>query len=244
MICTFDIGNTNVHIGLYQNGCLVYTQRWRTQQGFERKIIGRLLAKREIEGVAIASVVPNVSKMLTQYLRSRFGIKPFFINARIKMPVKIAYGNLGPDRIAAINGGYLRYHDNIIIFSLGTAITGDVVTEEGIHCGGIILPGPDTQLWSLTQKTALISKISLNGRFNLLGKNTTGCVRSGILNSTKFTIERFIEEIKNNYKKQYRTIITGGWAPRFAHLITGIDRVDEDLILYGIFQLYQKNVSG
>ncbi|MCX7994229.1 MAG: type III pantothenate kinase [candidate division WOR-3 bacterium] len=241
MILTFDIGNTNIHIGFYQDDQLIGTKKWCLRNGLNKKVLNGLCGRKRVEGAAIASVVPELSHILGKYLKEKFALKPFFVNATVKMPVKIAYNTLGADRIANINGGYLRYGGDLIIFSFGTAITGDVVSKEGFHLGGIILPGPETQLWSLNQRTALVKNVSLNGPIKLLGKSTVECVRTGILNSTKFSIERFVKEIKKNYKRDYRIIITGGWAKRFSKLITGIDWFDEYLTIYGIYELYKKN---
>lgn len=242
MILVFDIGNTNIHIGIYRNGNLIYTQNWLTKDGLNKNFINKLFYKNEIVGVGIASVVPQMSKVLCKYLM-QFSIKPFLINANIRMPVKIAYNSLGADRIANINGGYIRYKDDLIISSLGTAITLDVVTKIGNHIGGIIMPGPDIQFWSLSQRTVLIKNIQLKSQTRLLGKNTNECIQSGVLNGVKFSIEKFVEAIKKIYKKNYRLVVTGGWAERLSNLTRMTIQYDKDLTLYGVYQLFKQNVK-
>lgn len=243
MILTFDIGNTNIHVGYYKNEKLIQTRNWRTENGFNNKMLKYLTDNKPIEGVSIASVVPSLNQKLYRFFLNKYHIKVFFVNAKIKMPVKIAYDNIGSDRVANINGAYIRYKSDLIIFSFGTAVTGDVVLKHGMHMGGLIIPGIDTQIWSLKQKTALLKNIHLQKSPPLLGKSTNSCIQTGIINGIKFSVEGFITEIKKIYKRDFKVIATGGWAKRFCSLISEIDRCDNDLTFFGIYQLYRQNVK-
>ncbi len=243
MILIFDIGNTNIHIGYYRDDKLIQTKKWRTANGLNNKLLKNLIFKKSIEGVGVASVVPLLNQKLSGFFLNNYFIKPFLVSAKIKMPVKIAYKNLGADRIANINGAYIRYKCDLIIFSFGTAITGDVVLKNGVHKGGLIMPGVETQLWSLKKKTALIKNVHLEKCLSLLGKSTNGCVQSGIINGIKFSVEGFISRIKKLYKRNFQVIATGGWASRLCQIISGIDNCDNYLTIYGIHQLYKQNVK-
>ncbi len=242
MILILDIGNTNIHIGYYKNEKLIQTQTL-PKAGMNKKLLKGLLYKKSIEGVGVASVVPSLDQKIYRFFSRDFSINVFFINAKIKMPVKIAYNNLGADRIANINGAYIRYKGDLIIFSFGTAVTGDVILKNGIHRGGLIIPGLQTQMWSLKQKTALIKNVHLKKSTPLLGKNTNDCVQTGIINGIKFSIEGFIAKIKKVYKRDFLVIATGGWAKRLCFLVPEIDKCDHHLTLYGIYQLYKQNVK-
>jgi len=242
MILILDIGNTNIHMGLYHNETMVRVDKWATKNGFDKKFFRDLLCNKDIEGVGIASVIPALNQRLNNYLEKNFGIKPLFVCSTLKMPVKIGYKNLGADRIANIVAGFIRYHQDLMVFAFGTAITGDVVSKNGIHLGGLILPGLETQLWSLNQRTALIKNNPIEVPAKLFGKNTNECVQSGIVNGTKFSIQGLIREIKKRTKKNYKIIATGGGGKKMAHLIPEINKYDRDLTLYGILRLYYYNV--
>lgn len=241
MILTIDIGNTNIHIGLYHQEKMFLNKKYATKYGIDKKFFRKLCRTKNIEGIGIASVVPTLGNKLIRYFKKDFGIEPLVICSALKMPVKIAYKNLGADRIANIVGGFSRYHRNLIILSLGTAITCDVILKNAIHLGGIILPGLETQLWSLKQRTALLKNIQLEPPSSLLGKNTNECIRSGIINGTKFGIQGFIQKIKKTTGKHYKIIATGGDAKKFSGVIPEIDIYDQDLIHYGILNLYYYN---
>ncbi|MGQ9533953.1 MAG: type III pantothenate kinase [bacterium] len=241
MILTIDIGNTNIHIGLYHNEKMVLYKRWATVNGIGKKIFRNLLVNKDIDGIGIASVVPVLGNQLILYLEKNLGMKPVVICSTIKMPVKIAYRNLGADRIANIVGGFLRYRSNLIILSFGTAITCDVVSKDATHLGGIIIPGIETQLWSLRQRTALLKNMQLKPPLRILGKNTNECICSGIINGTRFSIQGFIREIKKIIGGNSKIIATGGAGKKMIHYLSEIDNFDGDLTHYGILKLYHNN---
>lgn len=241
MILTVDIGNTNIHMGLYQYEKMVWNEKYATKHGIDKKFFRVLFRTKNIEGAGIASVVPTIGRKLTLYFRKDFGIKPIVVRSTLKMPVKIAYKNLGADRIASIVGGFSRYHSNLIILTFGTAITCDVVLKNATHLGGIILPGLGTQLGSLKQRTALLKNAYLQRPRDILGKNTNECIRSGIINGTKFSIQGFIQKIKKTTGSHYKIIATGGDAKKMVAVIPEIDTYDPDLPHYGILNLYYDN---
>jgi type III pantothenate kinase len=244
MIIVFDIGNTNIHLGYYKDNKLLRTEIYKTEIEIGKDLLKKILYKNEIEGVGISSVVPQLSEKLVKHLRREFNIKPLLIDAKIKMPVRIAYKNLGADRIANLNGAYLKYHSPILIFSFGTAITGDLVSREGIHLGGFIAPGIESQLSLLNQRTALVRNIKLKSPQNFFGRSTSECVSSGILYGIKFLVRGFIQEAKNTYRDGLKVIATGGWAKRMMRLIPELEIYDGEITLYGIFNLYKYNLNG
>lgn len=243
MILTLDVGNTNIHMGVYQNERLVIAELMKTKDYYDNNRLRRLFRRYDIEGVGIASVVPALNRNLRECLEKNYNIKPFFISSRLKLPVKIAYGKLGADRIANISAGFFRYHTDLIIFSFGTAVTGDVVLKKRVHLGGIIMPGIATQLWSLSQRTALAHYTSLSGQISYLGKNTRECVQSGVLYGMIFSIRGFVRKIENDTKTKFKIIATGGWGKMMAKVVPEINKYDQDMTLYGIAKLYYYNAQ-
>jgi type III pantothenate kinase len=59
------------------------------------------------------------------------------------------------DRWLAIVGAAHTYGMPVVIWDLGTATTLDAVDEQGQHRGGLIYPGPETMLNSLTELTEI-----------------------------------------------------------------------------------------
>ena len=48
---------------------------------------------------------------------------------------------LGSDRWAVMVAAFEKKKGSVCVVSCGTAVTLDVVNTEGLHCGGLIIPG-------------------------------------------------------------------------------------------------------
>lgn len=64
---------------------------------------------------------------------------------------------------------------------MGTATTISVVDENKNYIGGMILPGLKVSLESLVSGTSQLPRISLESCKRLIGKNTTECMKSGVI---------------------------------------------------------------
>ena len=80
MVAVFDIGNTNIHAGLYNKCTLSRTHVFPVRAKLPAAKIRRIVTMGEVEGVAIASVVPPLTRQLksisrcTSYLCSPEGM--------------------------------------------------------------------------------------------------------------------------------------------------------------------------
>jgi type III pantothenate kinase len=243
IVAAVDIGNTRMHAGFYRGDRLVSSISIPTQA--PAPIIEKAFAGKNIEGAAIASVVPVRGRRLDVYLEKRFRIRPIIISHRLKLPFVIRYHrprDLGADRIAASAGAYLRYSRNVIVVDLGTATTIDVVLANGVHAGGIIAPGIGTSAWALAQKAALLRRENLSRQPAVIGTSTAGCVRSGILNGTSHMVRGFIRDIRKKFRRNFLCVATGGWGKFAKRTVPEIDRFDPDLCLFGIMRIYRANI--
>src|SRR5665648_966721 len=111
MILVFDVGNTNIVLGVYDEGVL--THHWRVSTEKSRTtdeyavVIKNLfdfsgLTFPEISAVAISSVVPPVNHTLEALAQKYFGAQPLVVGPGIKTGMPIVYDNpreVGADRI-------------------------------------------------------------------------------------------------------------------------------------------------
>ncbi|MEO0141768.1 MAG: type III pantothenate kinase [candidate division WOR-3 bacterium] len=244
MVIALDIGNTNTRFGFYRKDRFEKIIQIPTRDGFKKNLPKEIFEK-DIQGVAIASVVPELSRAYIKFFQKNFHLKPLVISGTIKSPVKFRYReirNLGADRIANVTGGHLRFPRDLIIVSFGTATVCDVVLKEGNYLGGMIAPGIETGLWALELRTRLLKKIPLRITRKILGLSTEECLRSGILNGTKFMIQGFIREIKKEKRRDFLCISTGGLGQLMRRLIPEITYYVPDLTLQGVIKLYYYNV--
>ena len=111
MLFVIDVGNTNITCGVYNEDKLICTFRImsktpRTSDEFGMTICD-LIARNgveisDIDGVIIASVVPNIMHSLTASIVKYLGIKPLVVGPGIKTGINIDTPNpkeIGPDRI-------------------------------------------------------------------------------------------------------------------------------------------------
>ncbi len=153
MLLTLDVGNTNTVLGVFRGKELVANWRLSTardQTIDEYGILTRdlfTLAKlepREIGGVIISSVVPQLNAILAGMADRYFGRKALFVEPGIKTGMPVHYDNpaeVGADRIVNSVAAFEKYGGPCIIVDFGTAINFDAVSERGEYLGGVLCPG-------------------------------------------------------------------------------------------------------
>ena len=111
MILVIDVGNTNITFGIFDKEELVCSFRMMSRTAHTSDEYGvHLLAmlgmnnidKDKLEGVMIASVVPQVMHALVNAILKFLGKKPYIVGPGIKTGIKIVTDNpreIGPDLI-------------------------------------------------------------------------------------------------------------------------------------------------
>ena len=109
----------------------------------------------------IISSVSDFSDELTSFLNSKFK-NVMLLDRNTELPFKIEYKTpetLGKDRIAIVAGAdYIFPKHNVLAIDMGTAITYDFLTSNGVYLGGNISPGMQIRykaLNSFTENTNL-----------------------------------------------------------------------------------------
>ncbi|MDH5394381.1 MAG: type III pantothenate kinase [Gammaproteobacteria bacterium] len=142
---------------------------------------------------------------------------------------------LGIDRSLAMIAGQRIAAGNFCIIDAGTAITLDVVVD-GMHKGGLIMPGRQLMLNSLVKKAENIK--SASGRKVSLADNTADAIESGVLDSIVGGVDRALMRINGLYPDT-QLIITGGDAKLISEL-SGFDlMLENNMVLKGVGVLAQ-----
>jgi len=245
MVVVLDIGNTNIHLGLYEGETLVKHLVYPLSEKATEHKMRKAINDRKLEGVAIASVVPSLTPRYIQFFKKRLSLSPLLISPDVDCHLTFGYHKphqLGVDRIATAAGGLARYKRDLVIINFGTATTLDIIFKNGRYPGGIITPGVETAMNALARRTALLKEVPLRKPIHLIGRSTEECIQSGIFNGTIALVRGLIQMIRKKYKKRFLCIATGGWSTLMAAHIPEITRVDPDLCLYGILKIYYYNV--
>lgn len=128
---------------------------------------------KEIDGVIIGSVVPQITGHLRNALRTLTGVGPVLVGPGVKTGLNIKINNpatMGADLVASGVAAAKLYPCPCIIFTLGTATTISVIDADKAFAGGCIMPGVSISLNALTAKSALLSAIGLEAPERVIGK--------------------------------------------------------------------------
>jgi len=199
MVAAVDIGNSNIHCGLFQGRRL---RKKIVYPLIHKNVVNRVireLRREEIKGAAISSVVPSFTYRFAKLLQHNFGVLPIIVSAKTASFLQFDYyrpETLGADRIANAVGGLARYRKNLIIIDFGTAVTFDVVLRNGRYLGGIIVPGALASLDSLVRQTALLKPVPYKEKATLIGRSTEECIQSGIFNGTVAMVSGLVRFIQ------------------------------------------------
>ena len=253
MVLVFDVGNTNIVIGVYDQETLL--NHWRLGTDTLRTadeyavVLNTLfhyqnLAMQEIKAVVISSVVPSLMMELEILSQRYFGCKPLVVGPGIKTGIAIKYDNpreVGADRVVNAVAAYHKYGGPLIIIDFGTATTFCVVTENGEYLGGAIAPGIRISTEALVSKASKLPRVELTIPKSLIGKNTIMSMQVGIIYGFVGQVEGLINRMKKEITGTPRVVATGGLASVIAHETDAIDIIDEYLTLDGLHLIYNMN---
>ncbi|MGW8114139.1 type III pantothenate kinase [Caproicibacterium sp. NSD3] len=253
MIVAIDVGNTNIVLGCMDAEKIYFTARLSTdasKTADEYALMIRTLfemhgvERHEPEGGIISSVVPALSAALQEAVRKVCGKVPLLVGSGLKTGLNILMDNpaqLGADLVTEAVAASAEYPKPIIIFDVGTATTMCVVDANGSYIGGMIIPGPVVSLESLAAHASQLSHVSLEVPQRLIGKNTKECMQSGIVFSNAAMIDGIIDRVEAELKEQATIVATGGVAGVIIPFCNRRVILDDNLMLKGLWILYQKN---
>ena len=149
--------------------------------------------------------------------------------------IRVNKNQVGSDRLANSIAS-IDFKNNYIIIDFGTATTFDVIVKKK-YLGGIISPGINLSLDTLSSRASLIPEINLKKISNVIGKNTTEAVRSGFFWGYAGLIDNMIKLIKRQTKCNFKVILTGGLADLYKDSLNTKCKVDKDLTMKGIIKI-------
>jgi type III pantothenate kinase len=247
MTLAFDIGNTDVTVGLHNHD--QWTNIWRLTSSASRPELFYGIKLREhffeaglkigdVKRVVVSSVVPELTDKIINVVRTLFEKEPIVLGPDIyaKLPIEVLNPyEIGSDLVANALAAYIRFKQNCIVVDFGTALTFTTISNEGSILGVAIAPGLKTAIRSLSQNTAKLFEVPLEMPNSALGKNTVHAVQAGILLGYEGLVSSMLSRIKNELSdNQCATIATGGLSSIITPLQNQFTVVDKDLTLNGL----------
>ena len=253
-LLVIDIGNTNLHLGLWHNG--QWKAHWRARtvrdkMPDEYAVLVRSfldeadLDYTDISGVAISSVVPSLTLAFTDLVRRYLTIEPLVVTHQTHTGIRIDIDEpqqAGADRIVNSAAVHALYGGPAIVIDFGTATTFDIVSPEGAYCGGAIAPGIGLAHDALVQHAARLHAVDLCPPPSPIGKNTIHAMQSGIfwgyVGLVEGLVQRLVAEMNS---ENVKIIATGGLAVIFNQHTDVIDIIAPELTLDGLRIIYELN---
>ncbi|HHJ16247.1 MAG TPA: type III pantothenate kinase [Gammaproteobacteria bacterium] len=242
MILLVDIGNARI--------------KWAVQEG-ESWTAGEPLPrqKRAFKDIARPAwkeletptrvIISNVAgdeyrKSVHTWVKRRWKIAPEFLPVNESLcGVSNAYPapeRLGADRWAALLAVHAHYKGPSVVVDCGTAITIDAITAEGVHKGGLIVPGMELMTDSLGGGIApgIQLEASPEPQVSLLGRSTETAVMGGVLYTAIALIDRAFLDLRAALGRHTNLVLTGGDADRVHELLESRPQLEPELVLKGL----------
>ena len=253
MLLAIDIGNTNIVLGCIRNGTILFEARIATdriktsdQYGVEIKTMLEAFGTRreEIQDCIISSVVPPVFNAVRTGVYKVIGREPMVVSPELDTGLELCVDSpaqVGADRIVIAAAALERCCAPLVLIDMGTATTIEVVEPVRRYMGGVIIPGVRVSLDALTSRAAQLPGIYLDQPGKLVSTNTVDCMRSGIMYGTASMLDGMIERIAGELGHSATVIATGGMAQFIIPLCKHSIALEKDLLLEGLYVLYQRN---
>ena len=253
MILVVDIGNSNVVIGGVEGEKILFEARVRTEATktsdeycIDLKSILDIYSvdKACIEGAIIASVVPQVLNTMQTAVMKLTGKKALIVGPGLKTGLNIAIDNpsqTGADLVVGCVAALREHKPPMIVVDMGTATTMVVLDKNGALIGGSISPGVKISMDALTGGTALLPGLQLDQPKRAIGRNTTDCMRSGIMLGAACMLDGMIQRMEEELGYQTKVIVTGGIAKFVVPMCRREMTYDKDLLVKGLAALYREN---
>jgi len=246
MILAFDIGNSDITMGLW-NGSQ-WQNQWRipslTNQPelfFGVKVRDYFLEASvpvaAVDTIVLSSVVPSLTERMRSVIRSLFGREAIVLGPSIYQQLPIEVLNpfeIGSDLVANAMAAFLKLRRTCIVVDFGTALTFTTIAASGKILGVSIVPGLRTAIKALSQNTAKLFDVPLEMPSSALGVNTVTAIQSGIVIGYEGLVKNMVQAIRKELNDECPAIATGGLSFVITSLRGFFHQVDPLLTLDGL----------
>ncbi len=253
MMLLVDMGNHSIKWATFMQG------QFSPQQSiiYPRYHLERLLTQAwgllsvPIQGIWVSNVAgPEKAKPITHWIKTHWDLSPTFIKtSNYECGVKNGYDypeQLGVDRWLALIGARHLEKGKLCVVDCGTAITLDVLSAEGYHQGGLIIPGVMTMHKALLSDTYALTCLSQKRhRHNENNTFLAHDTHTGIKLGTLYAVIGLLDSVINHLEKQeepFTLILTGGSVPALKSFLKRPYQFIPELVLQGLVTVVNQSL--
>ena len=255
MLLAVDVGNTQTHLGAFQNGELGHDWRLTTLPSATADELAATvsdllqlegLSFDRIDGAIISTVVPQLGPEWEALCDRHVEGPCLIVGPSVKTGMPILVDNpheLGADRLVNAVAAHAKVRGACVAVDFGTSTNFDVVSGAGEYLGGVIGPGVEISMQALTARAAKLPRIDLSAPEGPIGKHTQAAIQSGFAYGFAGLVDGIDRRLADALGEKATFIATGGLAHTIAPHCETIDEVDELLTLRGLQLIYDRNIG-
>ncbi len=261
MLLAIDIGNSSIGLGLFEGNSLIFTAKLsadakRSADEYAVIIRGLLtsggFSPASITAAIISSVVPALTHTVAEALRWKDISTPIpvmTVGGGVKTGISLKVDDpatLGGDIVTNATAAVKKYGAPVLIVDIGTATVISCVNGQKALIGVAISPGPLAAQEGLHRTAALIPYTELSTPSDVLGKNTSAALRSGLVMGHACMIDGMLSRVLESHKLPADTpvVVTGGIAPLITEECKHAMSFEKDLTLWGLYHIYTATVAA
>jgi type III pantothenate kinase len=255
LLLAVDVGNTHIMLGVYREDKIIVYWRLATRKSSTEDELGMVVKNllhnshitlKEINIIAISSVVPPLMYSLGRMSTKYFNVDPLIIGPGIKTGLNIVTDNpreVGADRIVNAVAAIELYGGPMIIVDFGTATTFCAISGEGDYLGGAIAPGIGISMEALFERAAKLPRVEIVRPQRVIGKDTISSMQSGIVFGFVGQVDGIVHRMAAELGGDPQVIATGGFANLIARESETIREVNPLLTLEGLRIITRLNAT-
>lgn len=254
MVICFDVGNTDIVAGIFENDKVIKSMRFRYVKGLsEFEYLPFLHEKMNLNGVDVSKVTgcvlccvaQNTLDSLALALETLFAVSPVIFKNDERCHLEIKGKNpseVGTDIIAACMAAKENHTMPCIVIDMGTATTVTAMDKNAAITGVSIIPGVFTSMWALRDRTGLVVDETLASPTKAIGTDTKESLASGIVLGNAYCIDGMISAFEEEIASPCSVVATGG-ASQFivGHCKRNIV-LNNNLLLEGLYYYYKNSI--
>jgi len=239
------VGNSRLHVGAFVGGELRHVRHIPQGQAADwPAMLGEVWRELGDAGdaeVAGCSVTPNRDVLVAKAVKEATGKEVQWVGEEIDLPIPVTTGEpdaTGVDRVLVAAAAHEQLGKACVVVDAGTAVTVNLVNNEGALTGGAIAPGASLMLKAMHEFTDKLPAASYQPPADQWGRDTVEAMRHGVQGAIRGLVQGVAERWAEEQGTWPEVIATGGDAQALFGDWEVVHAISPDLLLYGIALAY------